>query len=359
MHPRVLNPIVADLRKSLTTTYHTIPLDFLTESWVVKFLASFDNEIFNDLFQKQHEKINLLLLEESIKLRDIKINNLEGLFNLAKEIIESGKYDVAELKEGFERLVSLIAEKNWLSTPSLACYAVFGLNGIISSNLIENAKSYINGYYGSDIVASVFSHPEILLAFPSVIGYDEIQTRLQSDSDALDSSKANALFLYIITNYSDDGNLVQTTESLIETTVQDYVKQTGEFNFAVQAQVGCSFLKLGLKKVHLLNEKDYAKISLYFQTETTPISRKVEYVQELIILGCVAVIFYYGLLPLGPLIVDFFSLAGQVSPDLAGYVLTIIMGILFGRFIAPILLPQLTELGRRIVPDIRREKKSE
>jgi hypothetical protein len=372
MHPKIENPVVREIRRNLGEKYNellnseaisTTTQNLLLISWIVQFLSFYDEDIGNDFVTRCQAMVNEMLMGESPpSLKQLNAKNLEGLFISARLIIESGGHDMSKLKNGFERLLILLDDHQWLSSPSLAAYAAHGLRDIASDEIIHKAEQFIRKYYGPISADIAFDHPEILLAFPSMLSQEEVKLRLRSDDFWSDNINSRALLLYILTTHarpSDNPDLKESAILLLEKCGKDLTLRPDEYSPLAQSLLGLGFIIFDFSQVYLINTIDYSRAKIFFQTDSIAISKRIEYIQEIIVLGVVLVLMYFGTVAIGPILVSLFIMARPLEAELAGAILIAIYGFVLFGFIAPVFLPGLHELGRKILPSRRGREETE
>ena len=95
---------------------------------------------------------------------------LKGLFNVADILMESDEFKKGKLKKVYSHLLEKLNEKKWLSSTSVASYAIFGLrNQKLDKDHLESAEAFIvkeMKFQKKDL--SAFT-PDICLALPDTL----------------------------------------------------------------------------------------------------------------------------------------------------------------------------------------------
>ncbi|MHA1137589.1 MAG: hypothetical protein ACTSSE_13980 [Candidatus Thorarchaeota archaeon] len=368
MHPRIENPIVLKIKADVGHIYANLDnskstmnkIDFLTISWIAKFLSIFDDDVKIDFINRCKPIVDNFLLSDSIDFRKLKIKEIEGLFIFAEEIIEQNQQNSGPLKDGFERLLSQLDEKNWLSSPTLAAYAIFGLDKLVSEEYIESCRKYIESFIGSEVTDQILRHPEILLGLPTYVNHQEVTTRLKMESDIPDSSITRAILLFVLTkNVHTDDRLKEPIYNMLESCAEEIGIADSNHNPMFQSLLGLGFINLNLFKVHLVNDIDYNKVRVFFETETVVVSKRIEYIQESIVLSCIIIVIGLLSVLVSPYLLLALQIYGPLYIDIASWVLIGVTTAIFTIFLAPLLLPELSNLVRRTKPSPKGEYKDE
>ncbi len=264
VHSRIKNPLLSRIRDNLKDALNGSAdegcrdnsIDPLSISWAAKLLVKDNDSIMRRLTSVLSKTLdNIVNLTSGVG--DLNEVSLKALFNAASMLRDSSSLDNDTFDEAMKNLVLQLDSNQWLSSPILASYAAYGLQGIVSDKILNGATEFIRKYFGNQLIESATRYPELMLAIP------EICTSVMHSAEETQSNSLafSAIILFVVLEQSEQSEIewdVERTSVLLQQIVDQLSEDRQDM--VVLSLTGLCIIKMGREYVYLLSREEYTSV---------------------------------------------------------------------------------------------------